>query len=219
MNTIGVGSPFRLAITSQDGRVSSIWRFWTSKNGDDFYYAERETSPDFKVSYHPAINTWRIAMTKEKNMRDNIERVLITEVDAPKDPATGALSGPSIIVPARDLRISTKTLPRGTHFLEIPDGIEAVRIDVSLTETDAQTAYSIAPDALAYLERSSGGTAFISISRLGLSEESKVCLDLQREDYGRIFPDRGNFEEERFVFVSELPTHPFAAVFDLSRPA
>lgn len=112
---------------------------------------------------------------------------------------------------------SLDPLPNGTLAIPIPPDTEAIRFDVGLTNLNLEETKRLEPSAFAYIGRHTGGTAFIKATRISLSDEARAVLEIVRDDYRRSFLNIENHEEDRFVFISELPDHPFRGLFDLSR--
>ena len=216
MPVILPGDAFRLVVISDDGRSSSTWRFWSSKNSDDFYFSQRETSTDFKVSYHPEIDTWRIAMTREGARNRQIDRVLISEWTPLTDESTASIIGPTITIPEKDLLTSSDSFSKETHVIRIPPGVEAIKLNLFLSDLDPSKILNIEPTALVYFIRSGGGTAYIVPSSCSLTSDAKNALDIARGEHRSNLANVSEYRAGRFVYVSELPDLSYRGLFDLS---
>lgn len=134
------GSRLRFGVEAPDGRRSTDWAVWATKNADDVYIAGRDLGGHIKISLHQS-GRWHHGYTSEAwgEIGDSSELRHLQQWPRPPEIAPGVTLGFRIVVPTTELRPgpSTQSTSRSpVYTVPPPDTHDAVAFETYLINRD-----------------------------------------------------------------------------------
>lgn len=170
------GSSIRVAVVADDGRRSTTWRIWGSKNHDDVYVAGRESAEVVKVSLHES-GRWQHGFTTEAVRQGAArpgENRHFHRWDKPEPIAPGITLGLRVLLANSELR-SGEVGRQSKEVIVAPPAEHGsgIAIDIYLVDKDCPLEHVEFPRAalVGRLKLPAGGEVLVMAQDVTLDDE------------------------------------------------
>lgn len=179
-SALPAGSTVRFRAAHRDGRHGSTWSAQTARDTGDVYLAHREGGRWVHTSLHRD-GRWHLAVTPAgQDLVPGAPRYLGVTRHR-REIAPGWLHAVRITVAAAELRSGwhEAVRPRKVIDVPLPDGADAISIDVLLGDAEASALHIERALTVATLDRADGGTAAIIARPMELDAPVREALASQ----------------------------------------
>ena len=187
------------------GLHSSTWLVKTSKNHDDVYLAEINSSGLWKTSHHNEHGVWRIAMTKEGAIELGIERQVASSWPMPAA-EDGWIEGVAVLVSKQYLGPLTKALKDDIVVVPMSSSHNGIVVRLFFEELDAVPSTFPAAFPIAVLDRFGGGLVYVLAEPVEIEQTQLHALEAMCAEARLSIPIEQLCEQNRFVGVGTMDT-------------